>query len=91
MKRTLLVLILASALTGCLNTLTTADYNQPVRVGMTERQLTDAIGKPEVITKRGDGSQVWVYSFELGVDAKSSSYVLKDGKVVEVLANLERH
>jgi hypothetical protein len=58
---------------------------------MTERQLTDAIGKPEVVTKRSDGSQVWVYSFNLGVDATSASYLVKDGKVVEVLPNLARN
>jgi hypothetical protein len=86
MKSTILALITACALSGCLNTMTTDDYNTPVRVGMTERQLTDAIGKPEVVTKRADGSQVWVYSFNLGVDARASSYVLKDGKVVEVLS-----
>jgi hypothetical protein len=91
MKRTILALILAIAVTGCFNSLTTDAYNVPVRVGMTGRQLTDSIGKPEVITKRSDGTEVWVYSFNLGVDAKSSSYVLKDGKVVEVLANSAGH
>ena len=91
MNRTILALILTLAVTGCVNSLTTDDYNRPVRVGMTERQLTDAIGKPEVITKRADGSQVWVYSFNLGVDARSASYVVKDGKVAEVLPSPARN
>ena len=91
MKRTILALILTLAVAGCVNSLTTDDYNRPVHVGMTERQLTDAIGKPEVVTKRSDGSQVWVYSFNLGVDATSASYLVKDGKVVEVLPNLARN
>ncbi len=91
MKRTILALILPLAATGCFNSLTTDDYNRPVHVGMTERQLTDAIGKPEVITKRSDGSQVWVYSFNLGVDARSASYVVKDGKVVDVPSNSARN
>lgn len=91
MNRTILALLFTLALTGCFNTLTTDDYNRPVHVGMTERQLTDAIGKPEVITKRSDGSQVWVYSFNLGVDARSASYVVKDGKVVEVPSNPARN
>lgn len=84
MKRAILPLIGILALGGCLNSMTSDDYNQPVRIGMTERQLTQSIGKPEVITKRGDGSEVWVYSFNLGVDAKSYSYVMKDGKVAEI-------
>ena len=78
----------------CASTLTAAHHQEARRcawVGMTGRQLTDSIGKPEVITKRSDGTEVWVYSFNLGVDAKSSSYVLKDGKVVEVLANSAGH
>ena len=83
MKRTVPALIITLAITGCA-TMSTDDYNLPVHVGMTERQLTDALGKPEVVTQRPDGSQVWVYSFNLGVDAKSASYVVKDGKVVEV-------
>ena len=86
MKHSLLALILAVALTGCLSSLTTQDYNRPVSVGMTEKELTDAIGKPDVITKRPDGSQVWVYSFGLGIDAKQVFYVLKDGKIVDIPA-----
>jgi hypothetical protein len=85
MKRTVLPLIFTLAVTGCA-TFSTDDYNLPVHVGMTERQLTDAVGKPQVVTQRSDGSQVWVYSFNLGVDAKSASYLVKDGKVVEVLS-----
>ncbi len=84
MKHSILALVLALTLTGCLSSLTTEDYNRPVQVGMTEKQLTDSIGKPEVITKRPDGSQVWVYSFGLGVDAKQVFYILKDGKVVDI-------
>ena len=91
MKRTILALTITLAVTGCLNSFTTDDYNGPVHVGMTERQLTQAVGRPEVVTKRSDGSQVWVYSFNLGVDAKSASYVVKDGKVVEVLSNPARN
>ncbi|HUJ43109.1 MAG TPA: hypothetical protein VLW52_05830 [Opitutaceae bacterium] len=83
MKRTVPALILALALTGCAS-VTTDDYNAPVHVGMTERQLTDALGKPDLVTQKPDGSQDWVYSFNIGVDAKSATYVVKDGKVVEV-------
>ena len=60
MKRTVLPLIVTLAVTGCA-TFSTDDYNLPVQVGMTERQLTDALGKPDVVTKKTDGSQVWVY------------------------------
>ncbi len=84
MKSSILALFLAVALSGCLSSLTTEDYNRPVQVGMTEKQLTDSIGKPEVITKRPDGSEVWVYSFGLGVDAKQVFYIMKDGKVAEI-------
>jgi hypothetical protein len=84
MKHSILALFMALALSGCLSSLTTDDYNRPVQVGMTEKQLTDSIGKPEVITKRPDGSQVWVYSFGLGVDAKQAIYIMKDGKVAEI-------
>jgi outer membrane protein assembly factor BamE (lipoprotein component of BamABCDE complex) len=83
MKRTIPALLLAVALGGCAS-VTTEDYNLPVRIGMTERQVKDALGKPDLVTQRPDGSQVWVYSFDIGVDAKSATYVLKDGKVVEV-------
>lgn len=86
-KHTILALLLAFVLTGCLSSLTTGDYNQPVRLGMTDAQLKAAIGNPEVVTKRTDGSEVWVYSFGLGIDAKSAFYVVKDGKVVEIPAN----
>ncbi|HUL54751.1 MAG TPA: lipoprotein [Opitutaceae bacterium] len=83
MKRTVPALLLALILTGCAS-VTTEDYNLPVRVGMTERQLTDALGKPDLVTQKPDGSQNWVYSFDIGVDAKSATYVVKDGVVVEV-------
>ncbi len=86
MKHSILALVLALTLTGCLSSLTSSDYNQPTRIGMTEKELTDAVGKPEVITNRSDGSQVWVYSFGLGVDAKQVFYILKDGKVVDIPA-----
>ena len=84
MKRALASLLLAFALSGCLNSLTTSDYNRPVHIGMTEKELVEAIGKPEVVTKKPDGSQTWVYSFDLGTDARSEFYVLKDGKVIDM-------
>ena len=84
MKRTLAALLLVSALSGCLNSFTTSDYNKPVHVGMTEQELVGALGKPEVITKKPDGSQTWVYSFDLGTDARSEFYTLKDGKVIDI-------
>ena len=91
MKRTFLAFIVALAVTGCTGTFFYVNQTRSVQVGMTEQQLTDILGKPEVVTKRSDGSQVWVYSFNLGVDATSASYLVKDGKVIEVLPNLARN
>ena len=85
MNRTVFALASILALAGC-TTVSTEDYNLPVHVGMTVQELTNALGKPEVITNKTDGSQVWVYSYDIGVDAKSARYIVKDGKVVEVPA-----
>ena len=84
MKRTLLALIVSLAVTGCTGTFFYVDHTRSVQVGMTEQQLTETLGKPEVVTTRADGAKVWVYAFGPGSYATTASYVLKDGKVVSV-------
>jgi outer membrane protein assembly factor BamE (lipoprotein component of BamABCDE complex) len=84
MKRTLLALIVSLAVTGCTGTFFYVNQTRSVQVGMTEQQLTDILGKPEVVTARADGTRVWVYVFGPGSYATTASYVLKDGKVASV-------
>ena len=81
MKRFIPALIITLAVTGCTNV---GSRTKSVQVGMTEQQLTEILGKPEVVTNRSDGTQVWVYAFGPGSDATTASYVLKDGKVVSL-------
>jgi outer membrane protein assembly factor BamE (lipoprotein component of BamABCDE complex) len=84
MKRNLLALIVTLAEAGCTSTSSYVEHTRSVQVGMTEQQLTEILGKPDVITKRTDGSQVWVYAFDPWFHGATASYVLKDGKVVSV-------
>jgi len=51
---------------------------------MTESELHQLMGKPNVVTSSGDHVR-WIYSFATGLgDARSVSFGLTDGKVTEV-------
>jgi outer membrane protein assembly factor BamE (lipoprotein component of BamABCDE complex) len=83
-KAILLACSVVVVLAGCFGTAFNWSQARSVTVDMTEKQLTDAMGKPYMVTTRGD-REVWVYSYATGLgEAKAVSYVLKDGKVIEV-------
>jgi len=83
--KTILCLIAASTLLcGCAGTYFTFDQARRVEVGMTEAELQNTMGSPNLVTARGNNC-IWVYSFADGFGrARSVSYVLSGGKVIEV-------
>ena len=85
----LLTLVLACALLiGCATAGTKFDFQnaRQLRVGMTEQEVTQLMGKPMSVTARGQ-SQIWVWSFAkagaFSIDSKSLSVIFTDGLVSE--------
>lgn len=75
--------IVAVVLSSCAGSSFNWDQARSIKTGMTEAQLVDVMGKPYMVTARGD-SQIWVYSHANAfAGAKSVSFILKDGRVVE--------
>lgn len=77
---------LTALLCGCVGTHFNFDQVRRVRVGMTEREVTNIMGKPNTITAAG-GQVRWVYAFGTALGTgKAASFVFRDGQVVEVPA-----
>lgn len=87
MKKIVALVVAVFILVGCAAGVP-VDWSKAraVKVGMTDKQLQDVMGAPYMVRSQGD-RQVWVY---VNVDAfmgtKSVSYILRDGKVIEVPA-----
>ena len=74
----------ALILAGCVGTYFTFDKAREVQLGMTAAQVQKIMGKPFIVSTRGD-DEIWVYSFADGWGAaRSVSFILRDGKVTDV-------
>lgn len=83
--RILISAVLAIAvLSGCAGTNFSYDEARRVEVGMTEAEVMRIMGRPYTVVSRPDG-QMWVWSHANAFGAaKSVSFRLKDGRVVEI-------
>lgn len=84
MRMTLLVLA-GAALIGCAGTRFNFEDARQVKVGMTEAEVVERLGRPYSVTTRGD-TQVWVWSQANGLTGSSSAvtFIFKEGKVATV-------
>lgn len=89
MKRYALVLASALFLSACAGTNFSFENARKVQVGMTESEVIGIMGKPFMVTTRGD-KVIWVWSHANAFSgAKSVSFVFKDG-VVDNVPNLPK-
>jgi hypothetical protein len=74
----------AVALSACAGTDFSFEQARQVKPGMTAQQVTEIMGKPYMVTTRGD-SDVWVWSHaNVFSGAQSVSFILRDGVVTSV-------
>ncbi|QDG38614.1 hypothetical protein FJN14_09205 [Alteromonas mediterranea] len=80
-----LVIFLALSITACAGSPFKFENARKVQAGMSQDELTNLLGKPYMVTTRGQ-DQIWVWSHANGMTgaAKSVSFVIRDGKVVSV-------
>ena len=86
MKTIIAALCLITLICGCAGTYFTFDKAAQVKVGMTENEVNDIMGKPYGIATQGDKT-TWVYVFVDGIGGRQRnvSYVFNsEGQVVEV-------
>ena len=87
MKKVFALLLASLLLTACATAGTKFDFSQArqIRVGMTEQEVVQLMGKPMSVTARGQ-NQVWVWSYANGMTggSRSISFIMKDGKVSTV-------
>ncbi len=85
--RALPIIALLAALSGCAGTNFSYDNARKVQVGMTEAKVTQIMGRPYMVTSRGD-EQMWVWSRANGFTGSSRavSFKMKNGVVAEVPA-----
>jgi len=82
--KTILCLLAAALLCGCAGTYFTFDKAREIKTGMTEAEVQEIMGRPYMVTSQGN-REYWNYTFTTGFgSARSVSYVLADGKVIEV-------
>jgi len=82
-KTILVSLAAVLLLCGCAGTYFTFDKAREVKAGMTEDELQKIMGRPYMVSSVGS-REIWVYTFATGFgSARSVSYVLTDGKVIE--------
>jgi len=82
----MLVLLAASFLSGCAGTNFNFEQARKVQPGMTSADLEKIMGKPNVVTARGD-QQTWVYvHVNAFAGTRTVSFVLSHDKVQEVPA-----
>jgi len=85
MMRALVTLLLIAALSGCAGTNFSYDNARKVQVGMTEAQLIQLMGRPYMVTTRGN-EQMWVWSRANGFTglSRAVSFKMKNGVVSEI-------
>lgn len=71
-----------AALAGCAGTRFSFEEARQIKVGMTEAEVTERLGRPYSVATRGD-AQVWVWSYANGLTGghRSISFIFKEGKV----------
>jgi outer membrane protein assembly factor BamE (lipoprotein component of BamABCDE complex) len=68
-------------LAACAGTPISWSSARAVKLGMTQAQLTETMGKPYMVTTRG-ADEIWVYSHANAFSgAESVSFVMREGKV----------
>lgn len=79
------VVLFALVLAACAGTPFRFDDARQVKVGMTEAEVTQIMGRPYMVTSKGD-AQIWVWSHANGMTggSQSISFIMKDGKVSTV-------
>lgn len=83
--RYLATLGLLAVLAGCAGSNFSYDNARKVKVGMTEAQVTQLMGRPTSIASRGN-EQMWMWSHGNGFtgNGKAVSFKMSEGKVIEV-------
>lgn len=79
------LIVVAALVAGCAGTRFSFEDARQVTVGMTEAEVVERLGKPYMVTSRGD-SQIWVWSQANGFTGSSQAvtFIFRDGKVVTV-------
>jgi len=76
--------LMALVLAGCAGTNFSYDQARKVRVGMTEAEVMQLMGRPYSVTSRGN-EQMWVWSHAKAFSgARAVSFKFSNGRVVEV-------
>lgn len=76
--------LVALVFAGCVGTHFNFDEVRQVQPGMTEQQVQQIMGKPNVVTAQGNRIR-WVYAYGTAVGTgASASFVFENGRVVEV-------
>lgn len=85
MRRLIAACLLAGALAGCAGTNFKYDNARQVKVGMTEAEVTQLMGRPYSVISTPNG-QTWVWSHANGFTGSSRavSFKFADGRVTEV-------
>lgn len=79
-----LIIAASVLLAACAGTPFTFDEARQVKVGMTEQQVMDLMGRPYSVVSKGD-SQMWIWSHASAFGGSQVvSFELKDGKVITV-------
>jgi hypothetical protein len=83
--KTLTVALGAALLTACAGTKFSFEQARQVKVGMSEAEVTERMGKPYMIKSQGD-TQVWIWSHANGLTGGTQmiSFEMKGGKVESV-------
>lgn len=83
--KALLTILFALSVLACAGSPFKFENARQVQVGMSKEDLTNLLGKPYMVTTRGQ-DQIWIWSHANGMTgaAKSISYVIRDGKVISV-------
>lgn len=84
MRHRLIALLMAATVADCAGTRFSFDEARQIKVGMTEAEVTERLGRPYSVATRGD-TQVWVWSYSSTFgDTRAISFIFKDGKVQAV-------
>lgn len=80
----LLILTLVGLLSGCVGTYFTFDKARQIKVGMTESEVHQIMGRPNSVTSAGGHIRwMYVYGTALGTSA-AVTFIFTDAKVTEV-------
>ena len=83
--RYIAIAVLTSALIACAGSPFRFENARQVKVGMTEAEVTQLMGRPYMVTSKGE-EQICVWSYANGMTggSRSISFIMKDGKVSTV-------